>query len=92
MNTDDLRTLRKALPTADVFVRDRADPSSPERNITTRVTGTDPYDIKDLDVSYDGKLLIFAMRGPLRMKHAAAGSAKLGHLGVHLRDRHPCAA
>src|SRR5262249_15605992 len=34
-------------------------------NITTRVTGTNTYDIKDVDVSLDGKAVVFAMRGPL---------------------------
>jgi hypothetical protein len=57
--------MRDTLPDADLFFRDRASPSSAERNITDRVTGSDPYDIKDLDVSFDGTKLIFAMRGPI---------------------------
>ncbi|MGB8328051.1 MAG: hypothetical protein WCE48_10785 [Steroidobacteraceae bacterium] len=63
--TDDLRELRDAVPDADIYVRDRAEASAPERNITERVTKTDRYDIKDLNVSFDGTRLIFAMRGPL---------------------------
>jgi Tol biopolymer transport system component len=62
---DDVRELRDTLPDADLFFRDRASPSSAERNITDRVTGSDPYDIKDVDVSPDGKKIVFAMRGPL---------------------------
>ena len=62
---DDLRHFRRYWSKADVYIRDRADESSPEHNITASVTGTDFYDIKDLDVSADGKRLVFAMRGPL---------------------------
>ncbi|MBK9251975.1 MAG: PD40 domain-containing protein [Proteobacteria bacterium] len=62
---DDVREMRDTLPDADLFFRDRASPSSAERNITDRVTGSDPYDIKDVDVSSDGKKIVFAMRGPL---------------------------
>lgn len=62
---DDLTLRRVATPKADVYVRDRAASSAPERNITQRVTGTANYDIKDMDVSTDGTKFIFAMRGPL---------------------------
>ena len=62
---DDLRHQRKFWSKADVYIRDKASPSGVERNITTRITGTDFYDIKHLDVSADGKRLVFAMRGPL---------------------------
>jgi hypothetical protein len=63
--TDDLRQLRDTLPQANLFKRDRAAPSATETNITARVTGTDLYDMKDVDVSLDGKKVAFAMRGPL---------------------------
>src|SRR3982074_2901520 len=75
--TDDLRMLRDAVlptptgmtvPKADLFKRDSASPSANEHNITTRVTGTDSYDIKDVDISLDGKAVVFAMRGPLTAK------------------------
>lgn len=62
---DDLRQQRDTAPDAELFFRDRASPSSAERNITERITGTDPYDIKDVDVSPDGRRIAFAMRGPL---------------------------
>ena len=66
-DTDDLRQMRDAVPDADLWKRDRASPSAPEVNITDRITGTDNYDVKDVDVSADGKKVIFAMRGPLTM-------------------------
>ncbi len=73
-NTDDLRMLRDAVkptqnqlvvPKADLFKRASASPSADETNITARITGNDTYDIKDVDVSLDGKKVVFAMRGPL---------------------------
>ncbi|MGH8139412.1 MAG: hypothetical protein ACREVV_14655 [Steroidobacteraceae bacterium] len=72
--TDDLRALREAvlptktamvIPKADLFKRDSASPSANETNITARVTGTDTYDVKDVDAALDGKSIVFAMRGPL---------------------------
>jgi len=76
-DSDDLRMLRDAVvptqdqivvPKADLFMRASASPSADETNITTRITGTDTYDIKDVDVSLDGKTVVFAMRGPLTEK------------------------
>ncbi|MEO7806725.1 MAG: hypothetical protein ABIT36_08905 [Steroidobacteraceae bacterium] len=64
---DDLRQHRDALPDADLWIRDRASPGAPERNVTERITRTDRFDVKDVDVSADGKRFIFAMRGPLAM-------------------------
>jgi len=63
---DALRRYRRYLSKADVYIRERADESSPEHNITAAITGSDFYDIKDLDVSADGTRLVFAMRGPLQ--------------------------
>ena len=62
---DDLRHLWPFLSKADVYVRDAATPSGKERNITAGITGSDFYDIRDLDVSADGTRLVFALRGPL---------------------------
>ncbi len=67
MTQDDLRQQRDAAADADLYVRDRASPSAVERNVTERITKTDRYDIRDVDVSYDGLKFIFAMRGPLAM-------------------------
>jgi hypothetical protein len=64
-DTDDLRELRDTLPKADLFKRDRASPGATETNITGRVTGDKRYDVKDVDVSFDGRKVIFAMRGEL---------------------------
>jgi hypothetical protein len=68
-NSDDLRALRDTVGNADLFKRDRASPSAPETNITDRVTGADGpdalYDIKDVEVSFDGLKVVFAMRGPI---------------------------
>jgi hypothetical protein len=75
--TDDLRLLRTAVkpttdqlvvPKADVYMRKSASPSADEINISGRITGTDTYDIKDVDASLDGKRVVFAMRGPLTQK------------------------
>jgi hypothetical protein len=62
---DDLRHQRTFWSKADVYIRDKASPGGVERNITARLTGTNFYDIKHLDVSADGQRLVFAMRGPL---------------------------
>ncbi|MGC1458631.1 MAG: hypothetical protein WA825_10165 [Steroidobacteraceae bacterium] len=66
----DLRMLRFAIPSADLYMRSRAAPSGTETNITARITGTGSptaanYDIKDVSVSADGTAILFAMRGPL---------------------------
>lgn len=47
----------------DLYIKDRASPSAEERNITTRVTGG-KGDVKDVEVSYDGGKLLFALRLP----------------------------
>ena len=46
---------------ADLFVRDRASPSAADRNITESIT-QGLGDVRDLDVSFDGTKIIFAMR------------------------------
>lgn len=61
----DARLMQTFNVDADLFFRDRASPSAPERNITQRVTGDiEQWDVRDLEASYDGNLLVFAMRGP----------------------------
>lgn len=64
-DSDDLRQMRPFAPSANLFKRDRAAPGAAETNLTGRVTGDKPYDVKDVDVSFDGKKVAFAMRGPL---------------------------
>ncbi|MCP5472546.1 MAG: hypothetical protein R3E75_02090 [Steroidobacteraceae bacterium] len=63
--TDDARDMRTFRVDADVFVKNRADASVTERNITERITETGLWDVRDLDVSADGTRLAFAMRGPM---------------------------
>lgn len=63
--SDDLRLLRPPVPQANLYMRATASPSAVETNITARITGTDPYDVKDVSVSADGTMVLFAMRGPL---------------------------
>ncbi|WP_340679835.1 hypothetical protein [Paraglaciecola sp.] len=75
--SQDLRSLNDFVPGAALYIKARASASAPERNISDRAffspeqiaaaTVDAPlagYDVKDLDVSYDGKRLIFAMRAP----------------------------
>jgi len=66
---DDVTLPRNYWSKADVYIRSAANPEGKESNITASVTasvtGTDFWDAKDLDVSPDGTLLIFALRGPI---------------------------
>jgi len=62
---DDLRVLRDALPSADLYKRATASPSATETNITARLTAGASWDVKDVDASADGTRVVFAMRGPL---------------------------
>ncbi len=60
----DLRELRTFQAGADLWIRDRASPSATERNVTGAVTGGE-WDVRDVEVSFDGNRLVFAMRPPL---------------------------
>jgi hypothetical protein len=63
--TSDLRNQRSFNPGAELFVRERAAVGGAEVNVTGRVTGgTGLWDIRDLEPSFDGTKLVFAMRGP----------------------------
>lgn len=59
----DIRDPLEFNPGADVYVRDRASPGAAERNITAALT-QGAGDVRDLDVSYDGSKLLFALREP----------------------------
>jgi hypothetical protein len=48
---------------ADLYVRDRASPSADARNVTAAET-LGLGDVRDLESSYDGNLILFAMRAP----------------------------
>src|SRR5205823_7501197 len=62
---DDLRVLRDAVPSADLYKRATASPSATETNITARLTAGARWDVKDADTSPDGTRVVLAMRGPL---------------------------
>jgi hypothetical protein len=62
---DDLRMMRVAFPSANLYMRAAASPEAPETNITGSITAGADYDVKDVDVSPDGTKVAFAMRGPL---------------------------
>ena len=66
---DDLRIMNDVVQTAaDLYERAAASPTAAETNITSRITAGAVYDIKDVDVSADGSMVIFALRGPLAAK------------------------
>ncbi|GAA0855408.1 hypothetical protein [Aliiglaciecola litoralis] len=75
--TDDLRQPFAFLPGAAIYIKPRASASALETNITDRAffsaeeiaqtSAENPlagYDVKDMEVSYDGERLLFAMRAP----------------------------
>jgi hypothetical protein len=63
VNTDVRRVLRYAVGT-DLYVRDRASPTAPERNVTQRFT-QGRGDVSGVEISADGRKVLFAMRGPV---------------------------
>lgn len=65
LQRNDVRELRTFRPGADLYVRERAAVAAAELNVTGRVTqGSGLYDVRDLEPSWDGASLVFAMRGP----------------------------
>ncbi|MEM8984971.1 MAG: hypothetical protein AAGC71_18320 [Pseudomonadota bacterium] len=57
----DVRNVLRFNVGADLFVRDRASPSTPDTNITETIT-QGLGDIRDVDISNDGTKVLFAMR------------------------------
>ena len=57
----DSRELRTFQVGADLFMRDRASPTATERNLTSAIT-QGLGDVSDVDVSYDGRKVVFSMR------------------------------
>src|SRR5687767_10852317 len=55
--------IRQFEPDADLYMRTSASPSAPETNLTGQLTNH-LGDVRDLDVSYDGRKVIFSMRFP----------------------------
>ena len=62
-NTDVRDVLRFNVGT-DLYVRDRASPTAPERNVTFRET-QGQGDVMGAEISTDGTKVLFAMRGPV---------------------------
>ena len=62
-DTLDARRVTDFSPGANLIFRDLASPSAKEHNITTALLGT-MGDVKDVEPSYDGSTLIFALRLP----------------------------
>jgi hypothetical protein len=60
----DARSLLEFEPGGDLWVRDRASPSAAERNVTATVT-LGQGDVRDVEPSYDGTRLVFALHRPL---------------------------
>ncbi len=60
----DVRDLITSTTGGDLYIRDQASPGSVETNITASITGG-MGDVRDLDVSDDGKKLVFSLRLPL---------------------------
>ncbi|MFT6896621.1 MAG: hypothetical protein ACJA13_001023 [Paraglaciecola sp.] len=66
----DLREPSQFVPGAALYIKARASVSAVEVNITDRAFTMDEstevaaYDVKDLETSYDGSRLLFAMRAP----------------------------
>jgi hypothetical protein len=61
LRTSDIRELTTFDIGADLFIRDRASPSADERNVTGDLT-EGLGDVRDLEVSFDGAKVLFAMR------------------------------
>jgi hypothetical protein len=65
MQLSDVREVRTFNFGADLYVRERAAVSAAEINVTGRITqGGGLYDVRDLEMSFDGASVVFAMRGP----------------------------
>lgn len=63
MDDADVREPASFNPGADLYFRDLASPSANERNVTFSQTAG-LADVKDVETSYDGSKLLFAMRMP----------------------------
>src|SRR5690606_15841080 len=73
----DLRELLRFIVGSDLYVRDRASPSSPERNVTIAVT-EGRGDVQGIEMSADGTKVLFAMRGPFDPNLARSEERRVG--------------
>ncbi len=85
---DDLRMMRVAFPSANLYMRAAAAPTHRRRTSRRASPRGADYDVKDVDVSPDGTKVVFAMRGPLTPNMNPAKAALLAHLRVHHRDQY----
>jgi hypothetical protein len=60
----DVRDLITSVSGGDLYIREQASPGSVETNVTASIT-KGMGDVRDLDVSADGKKLVFSLRLPL---------------------------
>jgi Hydrazine synthase alpha subunit middle domain len=60
----DVRDLITSTTGGDLYIREQASPGSVETNVTSSIT-MGKGDVRDLDVSSDGKKLVFSLRLPL---------------------------
>ncbi|MEW5755652.1 MAG: hypothetical protein AB1810_05055 [Pseudomonadota bacterium] len=60
---EDVTNVNDFRPGGDLYLRDRASPTAEDRNITESIT-QGMGDVKDVEVSYDGTKLLFALRLP----------------------------
>ena len=63
MDDADIRDPASFIPGGVLIFRDLASPGATERNVTGAMTGA-LGDVKDLEISYDGSKLLFALRLP----------------------------
>ena len=63
----DVRDLITSTTGGDLYIREQASAGSPEINVTSTIT-KGMGDVRDLDVSPDGKKLVFSLRLPLNPK------------------------
>jgi Hydrazine synthase alpha subunit middle domain len=63
----DVRDLITSTTGGDLYIREQASPGSVETNVTAAIT-MGMGDVRDLDVSPDGKKLVFSLRLPLNPK------------------------
>jgi len=63
MDESDVTDPAAFTPGADLMFRDLASPGASERNLTAQLTGG-LGDVRDLEASYDGSKLLFALRMP----------------------------
>ena len=59
----DFRSLETFNEGGDLYIKERASPSAEERNVTLSVTGG-LGDVKDVEMSFDGTKVLFALRLP----------------------------